>query len=129
VPPALDGVSVLLVEDNDDLRELLGIWLEIAGARVHHAANGLEAVRSVRLAVPHVIICDLHMPGMDGCGFVEHLRQELKLDIPVIALTGSESERALLRTLEAGFHGHLLKPITREALVSQIGRALKGVAQ
>jgi CheY-like chemotaxis protein len=128
VPPDLDGVSVLLVEDNEDLRDLLGIWLEGVGARVQQAANGLEALRAVRLTVPHVIICDLHMPGMDGCGFVEHMRRELKLDVPVIALTGSESERALFRTLEAGFHGHLLKPVTREALVSQIGRALKGVA-
>ena len=128
MPPALDGVSILLVEDNEDLRELLGIWLESVGARVQHAANGLEALTIVRHAVPQVIICDLHMPGMDGCGFVEHMRRELRLSVPVIALTGSESERALFRTLEAGFHGHLLKPVTREALVSQIGRALQGVA-
>ena len=127
--PALEGVSVLLVEDNEDLRELLGIWLESVGASVQHAANGLEALASVRHAVPHVIICDLHMPGMDGCGFVEHMRRELRLSVPVIALTGSESERALFRTLEAGFHGHLLKPVTREALVSQIGRALPRVAR
>jgi CheY-like chemotaxis protein len=128
VIPALDGVSVLLVEDNEDLRELLCIWLESVGAQVQQAVNGLDALRSVRLAVPHVIICDLHMPGMDGCGFVDHMKRELKLDVPVIALTGSESERALFRTLEAGFIGHLLKPVTREALVSQIGRAVRGVA-
>ena len=122
--PALEGVSVLLVEDNEDLRDLLGIWLESVGARVQQAANGIEALTSVRHSVPDVIICDLHMPGMDGCGFVEHMRRELKLDVPVIALTGSESERALFRTLDAGFRGHLLKPVTREALVAQIGRAL-----
>ena len=122
--PALEGVSVLLVEDNEDLRDLLGIWLESVGARVQQAANGLEALTSVRQSVPDVIICDLHMPGMDGCGFVEHMRRELELDVPVIALTGSESERALFRTLDAGFRGHLLKPVTREALVAQIGRAL-----
>jgi CheY-like chemotaxis protein len=128
VSPALDGVSVLLVEDNEDLRELLSIWLEAVGARVQQAANGLDALRAVRMEVPQVIICDLHMPGMDGCGFVDRMRRELKLDVPVIALTGSESERALFRTLEAGFHGHLLKPVTREALVTQIARTLKGVA-
>jgi CheY-like chemotaxis protein len=128
VSPALDGVSVLLVEDNDDLRDLFCIWLEAVGARVHQAANGLAALRAVQRDVPDVIICDLHMPGLDGCGFVDQMRRELKLDIPVIALTGSESERALLQTLEAGFRGHLLKPVTREALVSQIGRAVKGVA-
>jgi CheY-like chemotaxis protein len=126
VKPPLQGVSVLLVEDNADLRELLCIWLEIVGARVRQASDGHEALRAVRLAVPDVIVCDLHMPGMDGCGFVEQMRQELKVEIPVIALTGSESERALIRTLEAGFKGHLLKPVTREALVSQIGRALQG---
>jgi CheY-like chemotaxis protein len=126
VKPPLQGVSVLLVEDNADLRELLCIWLEIVGARVRQASDGHEALRAVRLAVPDVIVCDLHMPGMDGCGFVEQMRQELKVEIPVIALTGSESERALIRTWEAGFKGHLLKPVTREALVSQIGRALQG---
>jgi CheY-like chemotaxis protein len=120
----LVGVSVLVVEDDDDLRALLRVWLEGAGALVHDAADGIEALECVRRARPDLIICDLQMPGLDGCGFVEVIRQELRLRIPAIALTGRPGTEAEIQTFESGFQRHLRKPVTREVIVAQAVRTL-----
>jgi len=122
----LKDVAVLVVEDHPDLRELERFWLERAGAVVREASDGVEAL--VVLAArppPDVIVCDLHMPVMDGGTFVARLRDDARYrHIPVIALTGSATNRALIETLEAGFSAHLVKPVTDETLRAQIHRVL-----
>lgn len=126
VMDGLTGISVLVVEDHPDLREVLTLWLEHAGAVVSEAGNGSEALE-VLATKPSldVIVCDLYMPGMDGCAFVSRLREDAGFGhIPVIAVTGSVSDRALMRTLEAGFNAHLVKPVTGEGLQAQIHRVL-----
>ena len=120
----LVGVSVLVVEDDGDLRSLLRVWLEAAGAVVRDASDGIEALESVRRWRPALIICDLQMPGLDGCGFVEVVRQKLKLEIPAIALTGVAGTEAELQTFESGFHRHLRKPVSREVVVAQAVQTL-----
>jgi two-component system CheB/CheR fusion protein len=122
----LAGLTVLVIEDHPDLRDLLRMWLERGGAVVHEACNGTDAILVLATTrPPDVIISDLHMPGMDGCAFVTHLRQDAGHGhIPVIALTGSATDRALISTLEAGFDAHLVKPVTDEALHAQIHRVL-----
>jgi CheY-like chemotaxis protein len=120
----LGGVSVLVVEDDADLRALLRVWLEAAGAVVRDAGDGIEALESVHRARPDLIICDLQMPGLDGCGFVEVIRQKLRLRIPAIALTGRAGTEAEIQTFESGFHHHLRKPVTREVIVAQAVRTL-----
>lgn len=123
----LTGVAVLVVEDHDDLRNVLRSWLEQSGALVSEAGNGLEALEVLATGPrPDVIICDLHMPGMDGCAFLSRLREKAGFGhIPVIALTGSQSDRALTRTLVAGFDAHLVKPVTSASLRAQIQRVLR----
>jgi CheY-like chemotaxis protein len=120
----LTGVAVLVVEDDGDLRQLLRVWLEAAGAVVQEAADGIEAIESVRRSRPDLIVCDLQMPGLDGCGFVALIREKLQLQIPAIALTGVPGPEAELQTFESGFHRHLHKPVTREVIVSQVLRTL-----
>jgi CheY-like chemotaxis protein len=124
VPPPLLGVSVLVVEDDGDLRNLLRVWLEAAGAIVRDAADGIEALESVRRFRPDLIVCDLQMPGLDGCGFVDVVRQKLQLQIPAIALTGLAGTEAEIQAFESGFHRHLRKPVTREVIVSHVVQTL-----
>jgi CheY-like chemotaxis protein len=127
----LAGVVVLVIDDDPDLRALFRIWLEYAGATVVLAEDGLEALQMLveaqaRRALPDVIFCDMKMPRLDGCGFVQRLRDELGLSrIPVIAVTGSPSAKALLRTLERDFQGHLMKPVTGQAIAAQVSRAMR----
>ena len=121
----LRGISILLVEDHEDFRVALRLALEGAGATVREAGNGFEALASVQQAPPDLILCDLKMPRMDGCAFVTRLRELAGFGhIPVIALTGESSENNVVRTMEAGFHGHLVKPVSPEALRAQIHRVL-----
>ena len=120
----LIGVSILVVEDDGDLRALLRVWLEAAGAVVRDAADGIEALESVRRWHPDLIVCDLQMPGLDGCGFVELVQQKLQLQIPAIALTGVVGTEAEMQTFESGFQRHLRKPVTREVVVAQAVQTL-----
>jgi two-component system, cell cycle response regulator DivK len=123
----LAGLSILVVEDHDDLRDALSQFVEQAGAEVRSARNGIEALAALRAnPLPDAIVCDLHMPGMDGCEFLIRLRDDAGLGyIPVIALTGQPSEEAMLRTLEVGFDSFVVKPILPVALVAQIRRVLR----
>jgi CheY-like chemotaxis protein len=124
VTQTLSGVDVLVVEDDDDTRDLLRIWLVAAGASVREANAGEQAIIQIRRQPPDVILCDLRLPGVDGCAFVQQVRDDLHLHIPVVALTGDATQQATLRTLEAGFNGHLVKPVARDVVVSQLARAV-----
>jgi CheY-like chemotaxis protein len=124
VTAELGGVDVLVVEDHVDTRELLRMWLEAAGANVREASGGEQALQQVRHSPPDVILCDLRLPGMDGCAFVKQMHGDLIRRIPVVALTADAAQEATVRTLEAGFNAHLVKPVAREVVVAQIARAL-----
>jgi CheY-like chemotaxis protein len=117
-------VAVMVVEDDEDTQELLRLWLEDAGATVFQARDGSEALRKIAHVLPSVILCDLRMPGMDGCSFVRHMHADLQLRVPVVALTAEADEGSVVRTLEAGFSGHMVKPVTRGAVLAQIARVL-----
>ena len=122
--PDLRGVSVLVVDDEPIMRRLLQAWFEQLGATVQEAKDGrvgLELVASFR---PHVVLCDLAMPLFDGYDFIRGLREDLKLQTPVIAVTGIADPDALLRTAEAGFASFLLKPVTLEQVAAQVRRVL-----
>jgi CheY-like chemotaxis protein len=123
----LSGLTVLVVEDDEELRKLLRRWLEGMGARVAVAQNGLQALVELRSPpAPDVILCDLHMPDVNGCAFVAHMRRDLDLaHIPVIALTGTLPDVTMMGTLEAGFTGYVVKPVTSDVIGAQIARALR----
>jgi CheY-like chemotaxis protein len=122
--PSLKGVAVLLVEDHADSREALGLWLEHLGATVSMAGSAVDAylVLAKGLA-PHVILCDLRMPGQDGLEFRARLRNEPGLAcVPVVAITGDVEAASGLVAL--GFDGCLLKPASIQAVAETIGRVL-----
>jgi CheY-like chemotaxis protein len=117
---------VLVVDDDRDIRYILRQWLENLGALVREANDGLDALAQVERSRPDLIICDVAMPRLDGCRVVERLKADPALArIPVIALTGLDAPDTVLRTLEAGFDGHLVKPITKDILAAQLDRYLK----
>jgi CheY-like chemotaxis protein len=122
----LTGVRVLVVEDHEDTLDLLQFWLSRLGGVVRTAGNAFDGLAILEAEpAPDVIVCDLHMPRMDGCAFVERLRQGGLGHIPVIALTGSASDNAMMRTFAAGFRAHLVKPVTADAVARQVQRVLQ----
>ncbi|MEA2700529.1 MAG: hypothetical protein QOI66_4800 [Myxococcales bacterium] len=109
---AATPLGVLVVEDNVDVGDTLGLLLEDLGHRVWLARNGQNGVALVQQRQPDVVFCDLGLPGMDGLEVCRQVRA-LSLDVqPVmVAVTGWGRADDLRRTKEAGFDHHLVKPI------------------
>jgi CheY-like chemotaxis protein len=87
------------------------------------ASNGREALEILATARPHLILCDLLMPGLDGFIVAERIRGDPRFrTIPLVAVTALGEDRDYLRTMMAGFDAHVPKPITYETLVSVLSR-------
>jgi CheY-like chemotaxis protein len=119
-PRLLEGVRILLVEDDDDIRELLRLALESRGAMLTAVANTGAAVVAIGVRAPDIVISDISMPGEDGHALMRKVRG-LPLarggKIPAIALTALDSREARVASREAGFHYHLTKPVDAKKLV------------
>jgi PAS domain S-box-containing protein len=120
---SLQGVSVMLVEDEPDSREVLATALELAGASVVAEATVREALDSLEQRRPDVIVCDIGLPGEDGFNFITELRSRTTKTgglIPAAALTAYTRPEDRLRALEAGYQIHLAKPIEPSELVAAV---------
>jgi CheY-like chemotaxis protein len=117
----LAGVSILLVEDNTDGRELLEAFLRFVGANVRSAANADEAFVLFKQSAPAVVITDIVLPGHDGVWLLEQVRASTT-DVPVIALTGRALPADTLRLRSLGFDEHLAKPVNLDEMIAAILR-------
>lgn len=124
-----EHIRVLIADDHAIVREGLRLILETAPGIevVGEAADGAEAVRLARATAPDVVLMDLRMPGMDGLTAITQLQGELPLTRVVILTTYNEDD-LMLRGLEAGARGFLLKDTSREALLNAIRAAARGEA-
>jgi CheY-like chemotaxis protein len=117
---------VLVLDDQEDVCLAIGGLLEVLGARVVVAANGLEGLEQLERQRPDMILCDLAMPMMDGIEFATRVRRNPRFRrVLLVAVTGREHHRDFLATLAAGFDAHVVKPVTPEALTS-LARRLSG---
>lgn len=122
--------SVLIAEDNPDIRSLIVLHLAGAGLEVSTAANGVEAVAKARERPFDLILMDMQMPELDGYGATSSLRQSGYRG-PIIALTAHAFAEDRARCLNAGCTDHLSKPIGRDQLLQALGQYLPlvGVAE
>ena len=121
--PRLNGVRVLIVEDDPDARSALRVVLELAGARAHIAGSAAEALDAMTREQVDVVVSDIAMPDEDGYSLVTKLRA---LDasgggrLVAVALTGHASELDRDRALRAGFDAHVGKPVEPEQFVASV---------
>jgi CheY-like chemotaxis protein len=114
---ALRGIHVLVVDDNEDARDLVRGILEYAGALVAVAGSAAEALQYTGRLLPDVVVCDVVMPDHDGYWLLERLRNAdgsrgaSPATIPVVAVTGHSEQHPGARVLERGFTAYLPKPI------------------
>jgi CheY-like chemotaxis protein len=117
---------VLLVDDEDDIREVAGVSLElVAGWKVATARSGEEAFALAAGEPPDAILLDVMMPGTDGPGTLRLLRSDPRTaDIPVVFLTAKAQTSEQQRLLELGACGVVSKPFDPLTLADEISRAL-----
>jgi CheY-like chemotaxis protein len=121
MPPLTYGSSprrrILVVDDNIDAAQSLGLLLRQMGHDVQIAHDGHAALEAARINRPQLVLLDLSMPGVDGYRVLARLKNEPRFArVTFVAVTGSGDEGARRRSREAGFAEHLVKPVKAETL-------------
>jgi PAS domain S-box-containing protein len=112
--PSLDGLRVLVVEDDHDARELLGVILQRCGASVTLTSSAAEGMAAFDARRPDVLVSDIEMPMEDGYGLIRRIRARSPADggnTPAAALTAYASAADRMKVLGAGFNIHVAKPV------------------
>ncbi|TMQ25034.1 MAG: response regulator [Candidatus Rokuibacteriota bacterium] len=123
--PDLRGIHVLIVDDNEDARLILGAYLQHLGAHITLAASGAEGLAALAEIRAHVIVSDLSMPVMDGMEFLRRVRQlpgQVQAPTPAIAFTGFTDRYSETRARAAGFQVLLAKPTDPVEIAELIAR-------
>ncbi|MEH2262265.1 response regulator [Nostoc sp.] len=129
---ALDGLQILLVDDNVDTRELIAFILQQSGAQVTSVSSVSEALEALVRLRPNILVSDIGMPDEDGYSLIRQVRSQEALSgekIPAVALTAFARDEERKLALEAGFHVHLSKPIEPDKLVKVLANLVKGNQQ
>jgi DNA-binding response OmpR family regulator len=114
---------VLVVDDEADIRGLVHELLQRAGHEVIEASDGNEALRSFYTEQPELVLLDVSMPGLDGWGTLERIRQ--LSDVPVLMLSAKAEELDKVRGLQAGADDYVTKPFGRQELLARVERLLR----
>jgi CheY-like chemotaxis protein len=118
-------LTVMVVDDNEDLREMLRYMVERLGYRVVEAGNGREAVEIARRRCPDLILMDLSMPVMDGLAATRLLRKmEEMCHVPIVAVSANRRESSQADALSAGCNEYLTKPVNFHQLDRLLGNWL-----
>ena len=123
----LDGVRILVVDDEPDSNEAVSALLVTRGADVRVAASAAQAIEVLREWLPEVIVTDIGMPGEDGYALLAKIRSGdgKAARVPAIALTAYATRDDRLRTLAAGFQLHMSKPIDAAELVASVANVVQ----
>jgi CheY-like chemotaxis protein len=118
-------LHVLVVEEDAAERSALVVLVGTFGVDVRAARDGGEAYRLVLERRPDLVLCDLQMQALDGFGLVQRLRGNPRFRrVLIVAVSGAAWPMNVKRTREAGFDGHIAKPVSAEALARLLDRTL-----
>ncbi|HSP09230.1 MAG TPA: response regulator transcription factor [Candidatus Dormibacteraeota bacterium] len=117
---------VLVVEDDEGIREMLKYNLSAAGFSVHEASDGSTGLRTARTAKPDLILLDLMLPGMSGFDFCRALRKSSR--VPIIMLTAKDAEVDKIVGLELGADDYITKPFSIREVLARVNAVLRRTA-
>ena len=117
---------VLVVEDDEGIREMLKYNLTSAGFAVHEASDGAGGLRSARTARPDLILLDLMLPGMSGFDFCRALRKSSR--VPIIMITAKDAEVDKIVGLELGADDYITKPFSIREVLARVNAVLRRAA-
>jgi DNA-binding response OmpR family regulator len=115
--------SVLVIDDDADIRGLLRELLERAGYEVAESSNGRDGLRTLYATSPDLVLLDVSMPELDGWGTLERIRDVS--DVPVVMLTARTAELEKVRGLKAGADDYVTKPFGRQELLARVEAHLR----
>ena len=124
-----DGGLVLIVEDNRNISEMVGEYLESRGFEVDYAADGLDGYRLATENSYDVVVLDLMLPRMDGIEVCKKLREEARKSTPVLMLTARDTLDSKLTGFDSGADDYMVKPFALQELAARLevlGRRGKG---
>ena len=125
-PSPRSGASVLVADDDPDVRDILRTILEPAGFIVQEAADGERVLQAVQTTPPQLIILDYMMPGLTGPQVCERLKQDLLLrHVPIIMLTGKSELQDKVYGINAGADDYLVKPFEPQELLVRVQMVLR----
>lgn len=122
VPPG-HGERILVIEDEEDFADLTVLWLERHGWRPVVAADGPEALRLLDEARPDLVLLDIGLPGLDGWGVIELIRE--RSQVPILFVTARDREEDKVRGLGLGADDYVTKPISFPELVARVTATLR----
>jgi CheY-like chemotaxis protein len=128
-PNRLSKLTIVIVEDHDEERAFLGLFLERLGATVVAARNAFEGIEAVKNSRPNLVLSDISMPNRDGFDLLRDIRAlgpDAGGNVPVVAMTALVPRADRARILSAGFQACLPKPFTVNELVETILTVLDG---
>lgn len=118
--------SILIIEDDADIRHLLSIRLRHAGYEPLEAANGQDGLKLVHEKRPALVILDIGLPGMDGWQVLQRIRDITSTPVMILSARGLEAEK--VRGLQSGADDYVTKPFGHQELVARIGVLLRRAA-
>ena len=119
--------SVLVVDDDQDLAEMLGIVLNGAGIEVDLVSRGDEAIEAFRNNQPDLVLLDIMLPGLDGIEVCREIRKQ-STRVPIVMLTAKSDTHDIVKGLEAGADDYMVKPFKPSELVARIRTRLRRTA-
>jgi two-component system response regulator ResD len=119
----MSGATILVVEDEPSISEVVCLYLSRAGYQVLSAADGLEALNILDRQIPDLLVLDLMLPKIDGLKITSLLREHS--DVPIIMLTARREEADRITGLEIGADDYVVKPFSPQELVSRVRAVLR----
>jgi len=121
----MNELTILVVEDEPSIAEVVGLYLQRAGYQVQTAADGKIAMSFLESGVPDLVILDLMLPEIDGLSLTRWLRD--RSDVPIIMLTARREEIDRIAGLEMGADDYVVKPFSPQELVSRVRAVMRRV--
>lgn len=118
----ITGINILLVEDNLMNRMVVNYTLNYFNCKVAEATNGLEAIDLLKKESFDIILMDVQMPEMGGIEAIKIIREDLNIDIPIIALTANAFKSEIDKCKEAGMNDYVTKPFEESVLIETLAR-------
>lgn len=117
--------SILLIEDNQDIAEMVTSYLEARGYQLDYAADGVTGLHLAVVNQYDVILLDLMLPGLDGLSVCRKLREEARIDTPLLMLTARDTQHDKIIGLDAGADDYLVKPFDIRELEARLRALLR----